>query len=60
MWTSIFTGIGEASEAFFTILPKTGMFIDLIFIAIGTFGIFYWIYYELHIGKGGDNYLSKK
>ncbi len=60
MWTAIFTGIGEASTNFFKLLPPIGMMVDLMFIALGTFGTLYWIIYESRVSKGSDNYLSKK
>lgn len=60
MWTAFFQGIGTISENFFTILPSIGMMVDLLFVALGTFGVFYWIIYEGKVNKGGDNYLSRK
>lgn len=60
MWTAIFTGIGEVSTSFFKILPGIGMTINLLFIAFGTIGTLYWIYYEGKVNKGGNNFLSKK
>ncbi len=61
MWTAFFTGFGELCESFFKILPKVGIYIDLIFIALAFIGTFYWIYYEYYVKKGGGkNYLSDK
>jgi hypothetical protein len=60
MWTAIFTGIGNACQHFFKILPGIGIYIDLIYIFLAAVGTIYWIYYEYNVKKGGDNFLSKK
>jgi hypothetical protein len=60
MWTAIFNGIGEASTQFFKILPGIGIYIDFIFIILGSLGTLYWIYYEYSVNKGKENFLSKR
>ena len=60
MWTAIFTGIGHGCEKIFKFVPGIGPYVNLMFFSLACIGTAYWIYYEIKVSKGGDNYLSKK
>ena len=57
---AIFYGFAHFMEAFFKILKPMGKYIDVIFAVTIAVGAIYWLWYDMHVRKTGDNFMDKK
>ena len=55
---AVWYGIADFFEFLFKITKPIGMNIDLLFLFLGTVGTIYWLWYTVHVKKGGRNFMS--
>ena len=55
---AVWYGIADFFEFLFKIAKPIGMKVDMLFLLIGSVGIIYWLWYTIHVKKGGANFLS--
>jgi hypothetical protein len=56
---AIFYGIATLFEWIFAVAKPLGRIANILFIAIGFIGTFYWLWYDRQSGKGGNNFMSE-
>ena len=57
---ALFYGFAHFMEAFFKILKPLGKYMDIIFIVTIFVGAIFWLWYDMHVRKTGDNFMDKK
>lgn len=55
---AIWYGIANFFEFIFKLVKPIGMSVDILFIIIGFIGTFYWLWYTVHVKKGGHNFMA--
>lgn len=58
--TSFFYGFAHFMEWIFGIVKPIGRFMDIIFILTIAAGAVFWLWYDMHVRKTGDNFMDKK
>jgi ABC-type anion transport system duplicated permease subunit len=56
---AIWYGIATLFEWIFAAAKPIGYMANVFFIAVGFIGTFYWLWYDLHVNKGGKNFMSE-
>ena len=55
---AVWYGIAAFFELIFKLVKPIGMSIDILFFIIGIAGSIFWLWYTVHVKKGGHNFMS--
>lgn len=55
---AVWYGIAAFFEFIFKLVKPIGMGIDMIFFILGIAGSVYWLWYTVHVKKGGRNFMA--
>ena len=56
----VFYGLAKIFEWIFRIVAPVGKYMDILFAVTITIGAIYWLWYDNHVRKTDNNYMSKK
>ena len=57
---AVWYGFAHFMEWIFKIVAPIGKYMDIIFILTIFIGAVYWLWYDMHVRKTGDNFMDKK